>query len=420
MRRLYTLLLAALTPLVLARLFVRSLRAPAYRRRIAERFGRFERRPPPGGIWVHAVSLGETRAALPLIRALRARHPGRALIVTTTTPTGSRQVLEALGDEVFHVYAPYDLPWAVAAFLRRARPALALVMETELWPNLFAACAADGIPLVVANARLSERSARGYGRLRGLTRATLAHAALVAAQAEADAARFRALGAPRVEVLGNLKFDLAVPAGLAARGAELRAALGWTERPVLIAASTHAGEDERVLDAFARLRVRLPEVGLILVPRHPERFDAVAALLASRGLAAARRSRGAATAAEVYLGDTLGELLLLFAAADVAFVGGSLVPTGGHNVLEPAALGLPVLFGPHMFNFAEAERLLCAAGAARRVADAAELSEAAAAWLEHPTARRAAGERGRAVVEAERGALERLLARIEELLLGDE
>lgn len=414
-RRLWSGLVAMLVPLALARLWWRGRRSPGYRQRLGERFGAAPQLAP-GAIWLHAVSLGETRAALPLIRALLARHPGRPLLVTTTTPTGSAQVREALGERVAHCYAPWDLPGACARFLDRTQPALAVIMETELWPNLFAACAARGVPLVVANARLSARSARGYARVPRLIRPTLAATTLIAAQAAADAGRFVTLGAPNVEVTGNLKFDLALPAALPSRALALRQGWGAT-RPVWIAASTHAGEDEQLLAAHATLRARWPDLLLVLVPRHPERFDAVAALVQTRGFALARRSHNeAASAAAVYLGDTMGELLLLAAASDAAFVGGSLVPTGGHNVLEPAALGVPVAWGPHMFNFAAAEQLLAEAGAGRQVRDAADLAVAIGGWLADPALRARCGAAGAAVVAANRGALARLLERLDALL----
>jgi 3-deoxy-D-manno-octulosonic-acid transferase len=364
------------------------------------------------------VSVGETRAALPLIRALLERYSGLPLLVTTTTLTGSRQVREALGDQVPHVYAPYDLPGAVRRFLRRTRPRLAIIMETELWPNLLRQCAVAGIPTLIANARLSERSARGYARMGGLTAAMLRDITLIAAQTDADAERFRILGAPRVRVTGNLKYDLMPPDDLTERGWRLRWERLGDSRPVWIAASTHAGEDERVLDAFAALRARWPELLLFLVPRHPERFDGVAALCQQRGFGVVRRGeqRPCVPDTAVFLGDSMGELLLFYAAADLAFVGGSLVPTGGHNVLEPALLGLPVLFGPHTFNFTEASERLLAAEAAWRVADAVELAAVVDRLLADPELRQSAGQRGRAVVDRHRGALAALLDRIETLL----
>jgi len=418
LRGLYAGLLRLALPLALLRLYWRGRRDPDHRRRWAERLGHFPPLPRIGCLWVHAVSVGETRAALPLIRALRTRYPELPLLVTTTTLTGSRQVREALGDQVQHVYAPYDLPGAVRRFLRRTRPKLAVIMETELWPNLLRRCAVEGIPVLIANARLSERSARGYARIRGLTAAMLRDVDLIAAQADADAERFRALGAPRVQVIGNLKYDLTLPEDLPERGRQLRRALLGEQRLVWIAASTHAGEEEQVLDAFARVRHRWPELLLLLVPRHPERFDGVAALCRARGFELVRRGerRLCTPDTAVFLGDSMGELLLFYAAADLAFVGGSLVPTGGHNVLEPALLGLPVAFGPHMFNFSEAGQRLLAADAAWQVADAAALAAAVDRLLADPRLRRTAGQKGRTVVERHRGALRALLDRIAALL----
>ena len=417
MRLLYTGLLYLILPLALLRLYWRGRHDAGHRRRWRERLGFFP--PLPSGcLWVHAVSLGETRAALPLIRALLERYPDLPLLVTTTTLTGSRQVREALGERVLHVYAPYDLPGAVRRFLRQTRPRLAVIMETELWPNLLRQCAVAGIPTMIANARLSERSARRYARIRRLTASMLRDVTLIAAQAEADADRFRALGAPRVEVTGNLKYDLSLPDDLPERGWQLRRELLGEERRVWIAASTHAGEDEPILAALALLRPRWPELLLLLVPRHPERFDGVAALCRQQGCKLVRRSEQRACAPDtaVFLGDTMGELLLFYAAADLAFVGGSLVPTGGHNVLEPALLGLPVLFGPHMFNFTEAGERLLEVEAAWQVADGAEVAVAVNRWLADPEQRRNAGQRGRAVVERHRGALAALMERIAGLL----
>lgn len=420
MRHLYTILLYLSVPLILARLYWRGHKAPDYRCRWGERFGLFPPLPEPGCIWIHAVSLGETRAALPLIRILRSRHPHIPVLVTTTTPTGSRQVREALGDAVYHVYVPYDLPGAVGRFLKRTRPRLAVIMETELWPNLFQRCRKAGIPLIVANARLSERSLGGYRKLRRLTAQTLDQVTLIAAQSRSDAGRFEVLGASsgRVRVIGNIKYDLDLPQGLIERGRELRRIWG-AERPVLIAASTHNGEDEQILEAFARLRQSLPDLLLLLVPRHPERFAAVAGLCRQSGWRVAARSEHRSRQADIdiFLGDTLGELLLFYAGADVAFVGGSLVPTGGHNVLEPALLGLPVLFGPHMFNFTEISRHLLEAEAAFQVNDARELADQAGCLFIDTALRKAAGERGRAVVDANRGALAALVEIIEAYLV---
>jgi len=418
-RYLYTLLLYLALPYILLRLLWRGMRAPAYRRRWRERFGRFPHTPPAGAIWIHAVSVGEAIAAFPLVQRLRERHPERPLVFTTTTPTGSERVTRQFGNSVHHAYLPYDLPGAVARFLDCARPALAVVLETELWPNMYAACAARRIPLIVANARLSVRSAAGYRRVAPLARATLHQVTLIAAQGEEDAARFLALGAPadRVRVTGNLKFDLALSADLAERGAALRRSWGAL-RPTWIAASTHEGEEEQVLDAHTQARGQVPQLLLVLVPRHPERFDRVAALCAARGYRVVRRSesRPCEPGTAVFLGDSMGELMLFYAAADVAFVGGSLVPAGGHNPLEPAALARPVLHGPHMFNFAEIERRLRAAGGSREVCDSGELARAVGNYVTQPELCRTSGEKARAFVAQNRGALERLLAIIEDLL----
>ncbi len=427
MRRLYTTALYLLLPIVLGRLAWRGLRNRGYWYRWGERFGFFPAPKLRDPIWVHAVSVGETLAAAPLIRELLVRYPERSLVITTTTPTGSERVRALFGEQfvgqpggrVFHVYFPYDLPGAVRRFLDKTRPGLALVMETELWPNLFYCCARREIPVVIANARLSPRSARGYAKLGGLVRDTLDDISLIAAQGEGDAERFRGLGAPadKVTVMGNLKFDLHLPGDLEDRAEVLRRQLG-TNRAVWVAASTHEGEDEQVLDAFARLRERRPDTLLLLVPRHPERFARVASLARRRGYDVVLRSEGrpcdAGTA--VFIGDTLGELMLFYAAADVAFVGGSLVPTGGHNMLEPAALGVPVVFGPHLFNFADISRALLEMGGARQVEDSGELAEVVAELLDDPARRAEMGEAGRRLVAANRGALERLLGLLQPYL----
>jgi 3-deoxy-D-manno-octulosonic-acid transferase len=414
-RFLYSLLLILLLPLVVIRLMVRGRRNRGYWQRWGERFGFVSVMREPV-IWIHAVSVGEVRAAAPLVRALRAQHPDRILI-TTMTPTGSLTVRQLFGNDVAHSYVPYDLPGAVQRFLDRTQPRLALIMETELWPNLFHACRARGIPLVVANARLSEKSARGYARFARLTRGTLESVTAIGAQAESDAQRLRTLGARNVTVTGSIKFELVVPADISERGTTLRATLG--QRSVWVAASTREGEEDIVLDAFKRLRERFPNLLLVLVPRHPERFDAVARLCIAHGFTIERRSaRHAAVAAQtdILLGDTLGELLLFYVAADVAFVGGSLKPLGGQNLLESLAVGTPVVFGPHMFNFTDISRLSLECGAARQVTDAGSLADAVAGWLADDGARRAAGAAGQRMVEENRGALEKTLALVDRVL----
>ncbi|MFG0582480.1 lipid IV(A) 3-deoxy-D-manno-octulosonic acid transferase [Pseudomonas sp. zjy_9] len=419
-RHLYTLLLHLALPLIALRLALRARKAPAYARRIKERFS-FALPPlKPGGIWVHAVSVGESIAAAPMIRALQARHPELPITVTCMTPTGSERIQALFGDSVQHCYLPYDLPWAAARFLDRVRPRLAVVMETELWPNHIHQCARRGIPVALANARLSERSARGYARFGKLTAPMLAELSLIAVQTQAEAQRFLDLGARPdcVEVTGSIKFDLKIDAELLQRAAELRRQWQAEQRPVWIAASTHAGEDEIVLAAHRQLLETRPNALLILVPRHPERFNSVHELCLSDGLTTRRRATGEAVQAgdQVLLGDTMGELLFLYALADIAFVGGSLVANGGHNLLEPAALGKPVLSGPHLFNFLEIAAQLRAAGALSEVADAAQLAERTATLLDTPAEAQRMSAAGLAVLKANQGALERLLDGLRRLL----
>lgn len=419
MRVLYSCLLYALLPAVLLRLAWLGVRDRGYWRRWPERLGFVAPRSGSAPlVWLHAVSVGEVQASRPLIERLRRERPDLDILVTTTTPTGAAVLGRAFDEAVVHRWFPYDLPGAVARFLARTRPALVVLMETELWPNLITACAARGVPVVLANARMSPRSFARYRLGGALTRATLAGLAALTAQSRGDAERLLALGAPaaRLSVAGSIKFDARIPASLREQAEPLRRDLG-VDRPVLIAASTHAGEDEVVLEAFVRVRERFAEALLLLVPRHPERADRVAELCRARGLEVARRSRSASPAGtDVFLGDTVGELPLFYAAADVAFVGGSLTPVGGHNVLEPAALGLPVLTGPHTFNFAEITAMLAEAGAVGVVRDAAELACAVEAYFADAQRRVRAGDAGRAVVEANRGAVERVWEAVSPLL----
>ncbi len=417
---LYSAAVRALTPLLLARLLWRSRRAPAYRRRWRERLGyvpRLTGRP----VWIHAVSVGETLAAAPLVQALRERHPDRSILITNTTPTGSERTRGLFGDDVAHCYLPWDTPGAVGQFLDRTQPCLGVLMETELWPNLLALAKARGVPLALVNARLSALSARGYARLPRLTASTLACLDAIATQTRADAEHFLDLGAihSRVSVAGNIKFDQELPANAREVGRELRQALG-AERPVWVAASTHDDEEAIALTAHEQVRERHDDAALILVPRHPERFDAVAELVRQRGHTLARRTAESPPDRQisVYLGDTMGELPGLLAAADVAFVGGSLVSTGGHNLLEPAALALPVLTGPHLFNFAEVSGLLHDAAALQIVGSAEALGEKVSALFDDAPRRQRLGATAAEVVTANRGARDRLLALLEEMLPG--
>lgn len=419
-RTLYTLLFHLGLPLVFLRLLWRAWRAPAYSRRIGERFAIGLPPLEPGGIWVHAVSVGESIAAAPMIRELMRRHPQLPITVTCMTPTGSERIQALFGDTVQHCYLPYDLPWAAARFLDRIRPRLAVVMETELWPNHIHQCARRGIPVALANARLSERSARGYARFARLTAPMLAELSLIAVQTATEAERFRQLGArpESVEVTGSIKFDLSIDPVLLERAAELRTQWDATQRPLWIAASTHAGEDEIILAAHRQLLAQHPQALLILVPRHPERFGSVVELCRKAGFATVRRSQGEAVTAqtEVLVGDTMGELLFLYALADIAFVGGSLMPNGGHNLLEPAALGKPVLSGPHLFNFLEIAAQLRDAGALQEVADAGELAAAVDALWNEPAMIDLMRNAGLDVLKANQGALEQLLAGLQRLL----
>ncbi|HET6603351.1 MAG TPA: lipid IV(A) 3-deoxy-D-manno-octulosonic acid transferase [Xanthomonadaceae bacterium] len=420
MRALYTFTMYLLTPVIVYRLSVRGLRMPGYFSRWPERFGFFADPKLGPTIWVHAVSVGEVNAAAPLVEALRARHPDCSFVVTTVTPTGSDRVRRIWGQSLFHVYLPYDLPAAVDRFLDRVRPRIAVIMETEIWPNLFLGCHRRGIPIVVANARLSERSLRGYGPVRLLARMAIRCATHVAAQSHRDAERLIDLGADpeRLSIAGNLKFDLQVPPELVEQARRWRA--GWGPgRPVWIAASTHEGEDQAVIDAHQQVRDRFPDALLLIAPRHPERFRPVVQLCRSSGLRTATRTedRLASTHSQCLVIDTLGELLAFFAASDVAFVAGSLVPIGGHNVLEPAALGVPVLIGPHTFNFTEITEMLLDNGAAARVADVGELGSQVMALLDDGARRGRMGARARATVDRERGALTRLLPLIEQALV---
>ena len=417
-RRLYTLFFFLCLPLILLRLLYRAIKAPAYARRWAERFA-LGGDVRSGGIWVHAVSVGESIAAAPMVRELLKRYPALPITVTCMTPTGSEQIRKLFGGQVGHAYLPYDLPWLQRRLLRRLQPKIGIIMETELWPNLVAEAGRARVPLVLANARLSARSARGYQRVGALVRPMFAALDWVAVQSQAEALRFIELGVGReqMQVTGSIKFDFRPDPQQVQQAQELRARWG-SDRPVWIAASTHAGEDEQVLRAHRQVLDTLPDALLILVPRHPERFDSVARQVSETGFGMVRRSRGALPAADqqVLVGDTMGELVFLYACADLAFVGGSLVPNGGHNYLEPAALGLPVLSGPHRFNFTEISELLEGAGALQVVADETALAVAVQQWLQDSPARQRAGQAGQAVVADNQGALERLLQGIDRLL----
>jgi 3-deoxy-D-manno-octulosonic-acid transferase len=397
---------------------VRGLSNRAYLQRLGERLGigypRLER-----CIWIHAVSVGEVVAAVPLIRALARRYPDRPLLVTTVTPTGAARVAAVFGDEVQHTYIPFETPTMVDRFFTATNPEIALILETEIWPNLYRGCGVRGIPLVLVSARISPKSVRSYRRLLPLFRETLSHGIVIAAQSDADAERFLSLGAAadRTRVTGNIKFDVELAPDLPLRGRELRSEL-FGDRPVWIAASTHEGEEELVLDAHRILLEKHPNLLLVLVPRHPQRFQGVRELVVKHHMSCVARTDGEPCRAstQVFLGDTMGELTLFYAASDVAFVGGSLVPIGGHNLLEPAALGRPLLSGPHVFNAQEIADMFVARHACRIVNDSTELADEAGRLLSDPAIAAHMGDAGRDILERNRGALARLMATIEPLV----
>lgn len=419
MRRTYTLLLYLAAPLVLSRLLWRGLRSPAYWRRWKERFGFLPFDLPTNVIWVHAVSVGEVQASTPLVNALRERYPRHTIVVTTTTPTGSERIATAMGNDVRHAYLCYDIPAMVRRFLDQLHPAVAVVMENEIWPNLYEQCARRGIPLIIVNGRLSPRSASRYRRVPALIRRTLDHVTAVAAQSAVNAGRFAAIGmdTSRIRVTGNIKFDVKLPVSIKEQGAVVRRQWG-VNRSVWVAASTHDGEEEIVLRAFHWVREALPGALLVLVPRHPERFARVAALCRRHGFEPVLRSEGrpCTESTGVFLGDSMGELVVFYAAGDVAFVGGTLVTVGGHNILEPALLGIPVITGPHFHNFVEITEKLRDAGACRQIGDEHQLADTVIELLKDADARFAMGEQGRRIVADNRGALNSVMGLIEQHL----
>lgn len=418
-RFIYTLAIHALLPWAILHLLWRARRQSDYLRHWGERFGFYRPRPPEPVIWIHAVSVGETRAAQPLVAALRERYPDHRILFTHMTPTGRATSKALFGDKIERVYLPYDTPWAVHAFLRHFKPALGLVMETELWPNLVAACRDTDIPLLLVNARLSEKSAARYARFPLLARTALRQLSAIAASGAEDARRLRQLGAPDVVVYGNLKFDIEPPVEQLAIGTEFSQRIG--DRPIFLCASTREGEEALILDEW--LKVGAGETAqsaalLVIVPRHPQRFDEVACLIESRGLKLQRRGDDLPVVADtqVWLGDSMGELFAYYATADVAFVGGSLLDFGSQNLIEPCAVGVPVLIGPSTFNFAEAARNALAAGAARQYPDAAALVNAAMSLLGNAAERDSMGQAGCAFAAQHRGATLKTLALIERFI----
>jgi 3-deoxy-D-manno-octulosonic-acid transferase len=417
-RFLYSLLFRLAQPLVWIRLAWRARRQPEYLHRLGERYGFYDGPAPAPLLWLHAVSVGETRAAEPLIGALLARYPEHSLLITHMTPTGravGAELIGRYGPRLLQACLPYDLPGAAGRFLDYFRPRIGLLMETEIWPNLISAAGQRGVPVLLVNARLSARSQRGYRRLLPLLGPAIGKLAAVAAQTPADAERLASLGAHGVLVTGNLKFDVSPAAEKLRLGDDWRRMAGG--RPVWLAASTRAGEEALILDAL--LRLDSPEILLLLVPRHPQRFDEVAALIEERGLSFVRRGseRFPSPETRVWLGDSMGEMPAYFALADLALIGGTLLPFGGQNLIEAAACGCPVLIGPHTYNFAQAARDALACGAARRIEDAGEAARTARALLANRAALAAMRAAAAEFSRAHRGAAARTMSVIEPFIL---
>ena len=406
MRTLYTIALRVALPLILLRLWWRGRREPGYREGIQERFGFYTGERPDKVIWVHAVSVGEARAAAPLVRALQAAWPDHAILMTGTTAAGRATIKQVYGESVIATFLPYDYPEAVQSFIERYRPRFGILMETEIWPNLLAICERDGVPMVLANARMSEKSAAGYRRWRAFTGPAIRSLAAVCAQSEADAARLRELGAPHVEITGNLKFDVTLDEAQLAAGREWKAKVG---RPVVLLASTREGEEKLLLN-----ELKDQSFLTVVVPRHPQRFDEVSSISQSRRT----RMRMPDPNDRVHLGDTMGEMAFYYAACDVAVIGGSFLPLGGQNLIEALAAGAPVVFGPSMFNFAEASRLALEAGAAIQVSDPAGAMRSAHELLQNSARRAAMSEAGRKLCALHRGATQKHLAVLKGLVPG--
>lgn len=414
MRQIYTALYYFAIPFILIRLLWRSRHTAGYRKRWSERIGLIKPIPKEKSIWIHAVSVGETIAAIPLIKAIIEKFTDYTIVVSSTTPTGSALVKKQFGKTVHHVYSPFDTPTSVGRFLKRARPALCIIMETELWPNLLLCCKKNNTPIILANGRLSERSSLRYQLIESLTRQMLAATHMIIAQGVLDGERYLRLGLnpKKLVVSGNIKFDMHIPETEIQKGKAIKSNIG--NKTVFIAASTHETEEATVLNAFKKIRTKIPDAFLILVPRHVDRFQKVYELCVSQNWQTVRRSEGTTITSDtnILLVDTIGELRMIYAAADIAFVGGSLTPVGGHNLIEPAALGLPILTGPNLQNFTQISKLLQNAGAAQIITDANSLAEAVIGLCEAQELREKIGLCAIKTIEANRGALEKHLTHI--------
>jgi len=419
---LYRVLLNLVIPFALGSLIFRGFKNPAYWSRWAERFGFLPEDVKAVGeydLWIHAVSVGEARAATPLVNRILNEQPDCRILLTTTTPTGSAMVKMMLHDKVSHCYFPYDLYWSMNRFVRAINARTVLIMETEIWPNMIRAVKSTGSTLIYTNVRLSERSYLGYAKLPKFVKQTLDYVDHFAVQGKADSKHLTLLGVEKDKIseTGSIKFDVYVPPSLRESAEVMRRQLGQ-DRLIWIAGSTREGEEAKILSAYKHLKKNFPSLLLVLVPRHPERFDYIARKVQRRGLVCARRTEGHAEISadvDVYLGDTMGELSLMYACSDVAFVGGSLVPLGGQNILEPCALGVPVVFGPHMFNFPDISQWTIKEGAGKMVQDTQELQHVVEHWLANPSLRDEIGNKGLRFIQAHRGALEKNYELVERL-----
>jgi len=417
MHFLYSCFFYLLIPFILLRLLWRGIKAPAYRCRWRERFALYNKKFPQDVIWFHAVSVGEAEALFPLVRQIQKQHADAKLLITTTTPTGSARVKAVMQETVIHVYLPYDIPDAVNRFMHCFKPKLAVIMETEIWPNLFMSCGKHNIPLYIINARLSEKSSSGYQKIHSLVYPALAHVNGIATQTHDDANRFVAIGAEseKVKTLGNIKFDVEIPTSTIAQGLQIKTDL-FGGRFVWLIASTHKDEEILFLEIYKEIKHKIPELLLVMVPRHPERFADVKKLCEKHQLGVVMRTAGDRVYAEtdVYLVDTMGELKILYAASDVAFVGGSMVPKGGHNILEASAVGIPVMFGPYMANFKEIARGVLSGKAAIQCQNKEDIVNAMLALYEQPAYRAELAEKGIEFVRQNQGAIARICAMLEQ------
>lgn len=419
MRLLYTLLFHLLVPIILLRLYWRGFKAPEYRRRWTERLGLYQKTYPDNVIWIHAVSVGEAEAVFPLIKRLQKQYPADNFLITTTTPTGSARVQAVLADTVNHVYLPYDLPVVICRFLNVFKPKIAIIMEKEIWPNLYAQCAKNNIPLMIINARLSANSAKGYKKIPGLIKPALSHIACIATQTSEDAQRFIEIGASKeiTRRIGNLKFDLAVDEKSVQKAKQIKQTV-FLEHFVWIVASTHDAEEQIFFEIYPQLKQQIPELLLMVVPRHPERFNTVKQLAEKMQLKTCMRSSGTACTKEtdVYIADTMGELKCLYGAADICFVGGSMVPVGGHNILEPAVMHVPILFGPYMVNFKEIAKNVLDLGAAIQCADKQALIDTVMHLYKDEQYRSNITAKANLFVKNNQGAAERMAVLISDIL----